>query len=93
MVPGMRHCIGSGGPGPNVFDPLPSLIDWVENGVAPEQIVAAHFKDNDPTTGIITRTMPLCPYPRVAVFQGGNVNEASNWKCKRQLRDALGDEE
>ena len=93
MVPGMRHCIGSGGPGPNVFDPLPSLIDWVENGVAPEQIVAAHFKDNNPTTGIITRTMPLCPYPRVAVFQGGNVNEASNWKCKRQLRDALGDEE
>jgi Tannase and feruloyl esterase len=93
MVPGMRHCIGSGGPGPNVFDPLSSLIDWVENGVAPEQILAAHFKDNDPTTGIITRTMPLCPYPKTAVFQGGNVNEASNWKCKRQLEDDLSDDE
>jgi feruloyl esterase len=93
MVPGMRHCIGSGGPGPNIFDPLPSLINWVENSVAPDQILAAHFKENDPTTGIITRTMPLCPYPTVAAFQGGNVNEASNWKCKRQLRDDLGDEE
>jgi feruloyl esterase len=89
----MRHCIGSGGPGPNVFDPLPSLIDWVEKDVAPERILAAHFKDNDPTSGIITRTMPLCPYPRVAVFKGGDVNQASNWTCKRQLRDDLNDDE
>ncbi len=27
MVPGMHHC--GGGPGPNVFDPLTPLIDWV----------------------------------------------------------------
>ncbi len=93
MAPGMRHCIGSGGPGPNAFDPLLPLIDWVEKGVAPEQILAAHFKDNDPTTGIITRTMPLCPYPKMAVFQGGSVNQASNWKCERQLRDDLSDDE
>jgi feruloyl esterase len=97
MVPGMRHCIGSGGPGPNVFDPLPSLIDWVEKGVAPERILAAHFKDNDPTTGIVTRTMPLCPYPEAAVFRSGDVNEASNWTCKRRLwedvRDDLRDDE
>jgi len=93
MVPGMRHCIGSGGPGPNVFDSIPSLIDWVEKGVPPEGILAAHFKDNDPTSGIITRTMPLCPYPAVAVFRGGDVNEASNWTCKRRLRDELRDDE
>ena len=93
LVPGMRHCIGSGGPGPNVFDPLPSLIDWVEKGAAPKQILAAHFKDNDPTSGIITRTMPLCPYPEVAVFTGGDVSQASNWKCKRQLEDDLLDDE
>lgn len=92
MAPGTRHCIGSGGPGPNVFDPLPSLIDWVENDVPPEQIVAAHFKDNDPTTGIITRTMPLCPYPKMAVFTGGDVSQASNWRCTRQLGDQLNDD-
>jgi len=93
MVPGMRHCIGSGGPGPNVFDPLTSLIDRVEKGVAPEQIPAAHFKDNDPTSGIITRTMPPCPYPQVAVFRAGDGNEASNWSCVRRVPDDLPDDE
>ena len=79
MVPGMEHCIGTG-PGPNVFDPLVSLIDWVENGKAPDQIIASHFQDND-LTGKVTRTMPLCPYPRTAVFKRGDVNNASNWRC------------
>jgi len=85
MVPGMRHCVGSGGPGPNVFDPLTPLINWVERNVAPKQIVAAHFLDNDPTTGVVTRTMPLCPYPEVAQFLGGDVNDAANWSCKPTL--------
>jgi feruloyl esterase len=82
MAPGMRHCIGSGGPGPNVFAPLISLIDWVETGAVPEQILATHFQNNDPTTGVITRTMSLCAYPNVAVFKGGDVNTASNWACE-----------
>ena len=82
MAPGMQHCIG-GGPGPNVFDPLSSLIDWVERNVDPKKIVAAHFQDNDPSTGIVTRTMPLCPYPKTAVFKDGDVNQASNWSCHR----------
>lgn len=86
MVPGMRHCIGSGGPGPNVFDPLSSAIDWVEKGEAPDRIFAAHFQDNDPSTGVITRTLPLCPYPEQAAFQGGDVNDAANWTCKAPLR-------
>jgi len=82
MVPGMRHCVGSGGPGPNVFDPLTPLVNLVERNVAPKQMVAAHFLDNDPTTGVVTRTMPLCPYPEVAQFMGGDVNDAANWSCK-----------
>ena len=83
MVPGMQHCVGSG-PGPNVFDPLASLIDWVEKDVAPKQIVAAHFENNDPSTAVVTRTMPLCPYPKTAVFKGGDVNQAVNWSCRAQ---------
>jgi len=31
------------------------------------QILAAHFQDNDPTTGVVTRTMGLCPHPEVFV--------------------------
>jgi len=87
MVPGMRHCIGSGGPGPNVFDPLTSAIDWVEKGKAPDRIIGVHFQDNDPSTGVITRTLPLCPYPEQAAFLGGDVNDAANWSCKRPHND------
>ena len=36
---------------PNVFDPLTPLIDWVEKNGEPKRIVAAHFQDNDPSTG------------------------------------------
>lgn len=82
MAPGMAHCIGAG-TGPNVFDPLSALVDWVENDVAPRRIIAAHYKDNDPSTGIITRTMPLCPYPKTARFTGGDVRKASNWACQQ----------
>jgi len=80
MAPGMRHCIGTG-PGPNTFDPIAPMISWVENNSAPDRIVATHYKDNDPTTGIVTRTMPLCPYPQTAKFLGGNVRDARNWVC------------
>jgi feruloyl esterase len=41
MVPGMYHC--SGGPGPNVFDAVTPLVKWVEQGVAPETIIAPKF--------------------------------------------------
>ncbi len=78
MVPGMHHC--AGGPGPNVFDPLTPLIEWVQFGVPPASIVAAHFVDNDPTKPV-DRTMPLCPYPQTAKYVGGAVTQAASWVC------------
>jgi len=72
MVPGMHHC--SGGPGPYNFDPLTPLIGWVESGVAPDRIIG-----EVPSSG---RTFPLCPFPDLAVYQGGGVNDAANWVCK-----------
>ena len=76
MVPGMRHCIGSGGPGPNIFDPLTPLIDWVETGVAPKQILAAHFQDDDPTTGVVYTHHATLPLPR-----GRRLHW---WRCQRR---------
>jgi feruloyl esterase len=76
----MHHC--GGGSGPNSFDPLTPLIQWVEADKTPDQIVAYHFKNNDPANNPVPdRSMPLCPYPQVAVFQGGDVNAATSWKC------------
>ena len=79
MVPGMQHCIG--GPGPNTFDTLTPIEQWVEQGVAPDSIVAAHFVNDDPTQPV-DRTMPLCPYPTQATYDGtGPLSSAASWSC------------
>jgi len=76
MVPGMYHC--AFGPGPNVFDTVTPLAQWVETGIAPSSIVASHSA----STGAIGRTRPLCPYPRVARYKGtGSINDAANFAC------------
>jgi Tannase and feruloyl esterase len=76
MVPGMHHCQGTG-PGPNRFDTLTALDDWVEHGAAPSRVVASHT-----SSGIVDRTRPLCPYPHVAKYLGrGSVDQAENFRC------------
>jgi feruloyl esterase len=80
MVPGMNHC--KGGPGANVFDMLSPLVDWVEQDVAPDRILATHYINNEPDQGVAF-TRPLCSYPQEAVYQGsGNTNSAANFSCK-----------
>lgn len=75
MVPGMAHC--SGGPGPDRFDALSALENWVENGVAPETIIASKIED-----GEVVRTRPLCAFPEVAAYDGsGSTDEAANFSC------------
>ncbi len=92
MVPGMEHC--GGGAGPNVFgqlgvaqgdpqhDMATDLERWVENGAAPQEIVATKYKDSsNPGSGVL-RTRPLCPYPQVARWKGtGSTDDAANFVC------------
>jgi len=40
MAPGMGHC--AGGPGPNQFDAVTALDEWVTKGKAPAQLAASH---------------------------------------------------
>jgi len=76
MVPGMGHC--SGGPGPDRFDTLTSLEQWVEQGIAPEQMTASKIID-----GETVRTRPLCVYPESPVWNGrGNPDEATSFNCE-----------
>lgn len=87
MVPGMQHC--GGGPGPNTFDTLTALENWVEHGSAPDGIVATHFINNNRASGV-DRTMPLCKFPEEAHYKGtGNVNDAANWICAPRDRSLL----
>lgn len=75
MEPGMGHC--GGGEGPNVFDKVSPLDQWVEQKKAPDSIIASHT-----TGGKADRTRPLCPYPQVAKYKGsGSIDEAANFSC------------
>lgn len=42
---------------------------WVEQGAAPDQIVATKYTDDDPKKGVVM-TRPLCPYPQRAWWTG-----------------------
>ncbi len=73
MVPGMLHC--GGGNAFDQFDMLSKLVDWVEEGQAPEAIVA-HRKTPEPAS------RPLCPYPAHAAYTGGETREAASFSCR-----------
>ena len=75
MVPGMGHC--GDGEGPNSFDALGALENWVEHGKAPDRIIASRMNG-----GKTERTRPLCPYPQIATYKGsGSTDDAQNFFC------------
>jgi feruloyl esterase len=89
MVPGMEHC--SNGVGPNKFDTISALENWVEHGVAPDAIIATKYTNDVIGQQPVLRTMPLCKYPEEARYGGaGNVNDAANWSCLPHDQTLLG---
>lgn len=88
LVPGMNHC--SGGPATDQFDLLTPLVRWVEQDKAPGRIVASARGAGNaggvnaevPATWAPDRTRPLCPYPRVATYVGGDVERAESFVCR-----------
>jgi feruloyl esterase len=77
VVPGMGHC--AGGPATDGFDAVTAIVDWVERGVAPDEIVATA----NPGSPFPGRTRPLCPYPQQARYRGeGSVEVADNFTCR-----------
>jgi hypothetical protein len=93
-APGVSHC-GLGilnhsslGPWPQQGADFNAVINWVEKGIAPNQVIgsgntaAPAFIPGSPTT----LTRPLCPYPQTAVYNGsGSVTDAANWQCGGDL--------
>jgi len=70
--PGAGHC--------QVPDGFPALVNWVEHGVAPDQII------NQANVSGVTRTRPLCPYPQTAIYSGsGSTDDAANFYCGGNL--------
>lgn len=73
-APGVQHCGGGSGAQPsNMFN---YLVDWVEKGIAPNQIPAE-------TTPLANGTSrPLCLYPLVSAYIGGDPTKASSYRCQ-----------
>jgi len=87
MLPGVQHC--GGGPGPdNIWgagqEPADAQHDlnlaverWVEEGIAPEQIIASKLAG-----GKVVRSRPVCAYPKMARYTGsGSSDEATSFEC------------
>lgn len=88
-VPGMNHC--SGGPATDQFDMLTPLVQWVEQGKAPDAVVASARGTGNaggvnaevPAGWAANRTRPLCAYPKVAKYKGsGSLELAENFSCQ-----------
>jgi feruloyl esterase len=95
MVPGMHHC--AGGTGPSDFgqggvaatnkDPTTSLAAaleaWVEQGRAPEQVIARELLRPGVAEGPRQRTAMICAYPKRAVLRtGADSMPADSYTCR-----------
>ncbi|HSH91379.1 MAG TPA: tannase/feruloyl esterase family alpha/beta hydrolase, partial [Ramlibacter sp.] len=87
-VPGMNHC--SGGPATDQFDMLTPLVNWVENGRAPDSVIATArgagnaggVNADVPAAWAANRARPLCAYPQVARYKGsGSLEDAASFSC------------
>jgi feruloyl esterase len=68
---------------------LSALVDWVEQGKAPASVTASARGVGTPVPNAevpagwaAQRTRPLCPYPQVATYTGGDAERAGSFACK-----------
>jgi len=95
MAPGYSHCGGGAGPDvfnsatgsaippPSLtpqHDLFAALAAWVEEGVAPQQVVSTRYVDRSPAKGVAMQR-PLCAYPAKAWWRGGDKNDAASFVC------------
>ncbi len=92
-APGVGHCgipagvlgpnasLGDVGPWPQNGADFAALVNWVEKGTAPTQVIG---KSAGPAATPLSR--PLCPYPQTAKYLGtGDIHDAANWACGGDL--------
>jgi len=59
-----------------------AMMAWVENGTAPNDIIATKWK-NDTSADEVLRQRPICHYPYQAKYSGkGDQNDAASWTCQ-----------
>ena len=90
-IAGMTHTMG--GPSTDQFDMLTALVNWVEKGQAPDSVIGTArttTQNTDLANATLLgptvnpgRTRPLCPYPKVARYNGsGSIEDAASFTCR-----------
>ena len=83
--PGNAHCGGGAAPLINGEDLFSALVNWVENGVEPDYVVA--------TQSSPARTRKICMYPNVPAYNGsGSTNDQASFQCQERKKDELIDD-
>ena len=99
LLPDTGHCSMSGC-GPTSFDAISAMEDWVEEGKAPDALLATQFATRATGSAAMpyiadrtkppVRTMPICKFPEMAHYKGhGNVTSAANWTCPANDKSML----
>ena len=77
LVLGVNH--GFNGPGARPAGVNEALIRWVEEGQAPDKLIA----EKRDASGKVIRTRPLFPYPQAAKYKGsGSTDEEKSFMSK-----------
>lgn len=80
LIPNMGHCGGNAST--DRFDFLTPMVNWIENDIAPDSVIATGTNFTTPPT---TRSRPLCAYPKTLRYTGpagGDISLASNYTCQ-----------
>ncbi|KAI1138599.1 feruloyl esterase [Hypoxylon sp. FL0543] len=80
MIPGGGHC-GSATKYPQVpgvWHALDALVQWVEAGQAPTEMLGTDPLD----VNLKEKTSKLCPWPQIAKFRGGDSNDWKSFECE-----------
>ena len=77
MLPGVSHCLG--GVGADTADLLGAITLWVEAGIPPDNgLIASKIAPG----GVTEFTRPLCEYPEIPIYWGGDPDDANSFRCK-----------
>jgi feruloyl esterase len=103
MLPHVGHCSGGTGPslvGATTGDPpagmadaehdmVMAVVQWVEQGRAPERLIATRV-----TNGAVVRQRPLCVFPKEPRYRGsGDVDAAESFQCVDPAGGAVTDQD
>ncbi|MGW7418758.1 tannase/feruloyl esterase family alpha/beta hydrolase [Streptomyces sp. NPDC054813] len=83
LLPGVAHC--GGGQGPDTFDALTAITDWVTKGVAPDRLTTRSVDSGGNTTA----SRPVYPFPYYAKnTTGGSAADAGSYTPVKSTAEA-----